>query len=203
MTDITPTPPATPSGKTLASHLVPLRRNWGWILASGLLLLAMGTFGIIATGLYSLLSTFMFGAMMLAGGAFMLVETLRHGEWRDRIWPMLIALLYIVTGFVVFANPLSALVALTLFVAVALLISGALRLFLAFKLRPASAWVWMLIGGLVSLLLGAMIIYQWPLSGRWVLGTFLAIEMIFQGWANIALAMNIRSTFDGVKARAA
>lgn len=190
-----------PSGRTLATHLVPLRKNWGWIFASGLLLLAMGSFGIIATGFFSLLSTYMFGAMMLVGGAFMLVETLRHGEWKDRIWPLLISVLYIVTGFMVFANPLPALVTLTLFVAVMLLISGGLRIFLAFKIKPASAWVWMLIGGILSIVLGGLIIAQWPGSGRWVLGTFLAIEMIFQGWANIALAMNIRSTFDGVKTK--
>lgn len=190
-----------PSTRTLATHLIPLRKNWAWILASGLLLVAMGSFGIIATGFYSLLTTYMFGAMMLVGGIFMLMETLRHGEWKDRIWPLLIALLYIVTGFMVFANPLPALITLTLLVAISLLISGGLRVFLAFKIRPASAWVWMLIGGAISILLGGLIIAQWPASGRWVLGTFLAIEMIFQGWANIALAMNIRSTFDGVKAK--
>lgn len=197
MSDTTP----APATRTLATHLVPLRKNWGWILASGLLLVGMGSFGIIATGFFSLLSTYMFGAMMLVGGAFMLMETMRHGEWKDRILPLLIAVLYIVTGFMVFANPLPALITLTLLVAISLLITGGLRVFLAFKIRPASAWVWMLLGGVISILLGGLIIAQWPLSGRWVLGTFLAIEMIFQGWANIALAMNIRSTFDGVKAK--
>lgn len=197
MTDPTP----APSGRTLATHLVPLRKNWGWILASGLVLIALGTFGIIATGFFSLLSTYMFGAMMLVGGIVMLVETLRHGEWKDRIWPLLISVLYIVTGFMVFANPLSALVTLTLFVAVMLVTSGALRIFLAFKIRPSSAWIWVLISGLLSLALGLLIIMQWPSSGRWVLGTFLAIEMIFQGWAHVAIAMNIRSTFDGVRAK--
>ncbi|MGL4323018.1 MAG: HdeD family acid-resistance protein [Beijerinckiaceae bacterium] len=190
-----------PSGKTLATHLVPLRKNWGWILATGLLLIAMGTFGIIATGFFSLLSTYMFGAMMLVGGAFMLVETMRHGEWHDRVWPLIISIFYIITGFMVFANPLPALVTLTLLVAIALFVSGALRIFLAFKIRPASAWIWMALSGVISLALGALIIWQWPASGRWVLGTFLAIEMIMQGWASVALAFAIRSTIDGVKTK--
>ena len=54
---------------------------------------------------------------------------------------------------------------------------------------------------LLSLLLGLLIVMQWPASSLWVLGTFFAIELIFQGWAAIALARAIRSTFDGVKPR--
>ena len=55
--------------------------------------------------------------------------------------------------------------------------------------------------GRVDLFAGGMFLAQWPGSSVWVLGTFFAIELIFQGWAAIALARAIRSTFDGVKSR--
>ena len=55
-----------------------------------------------------------------------------------------------------------------------------------------------LVSGLLSLVLGVMILVRWPASSLWVLGTFLAIELIFQGVATIMLARAIRSTFDGV-----
>jgi uncharacterized membrane protein HdeD (DUF308 family) len=43
---------------------------------------------------------------------------------------------------------------------------------------------------------GVLILAQWPAPGPWVLGTFLAFELIVQGWASIALARAIRLTFD-------
>ncbi len=51
--------------------------------------------------------------------------------------------------------------------------------------------------------LGLYIVVQLPQAAGWVLGTFLAIELIFQGWAYVALARAIRSTFDGVHPRPA
>lgn len=56
----------------------------------------------------------------------------------------------------------------------------------------------MVASGVLSLLLGIFIYVQLPQAATWVLGTFLAIELIFQGWAYVFLARAIRSTFDGV-----
>ncbi len=88
--------------------------------------------------------------MMLTGGILMLVETMRHAGWKDRIWPLLIAVLYIVTAL--WCSPIrSRRWWRSPCLWPSLLISGALRLFLAFKIRPASAWIWMLVGGIVSM----------------------------------------------------
>ncbi len=194
-------PTVTPSPRSLGSHLAPLRRNWGWLLAAGIALAALGGIGLVATFFFSLVGTFAFGAMMLTGGVFLLADAFRHGGWTGRAWSGLIGLLYVVTGFLVFYNPLSALLTLTLLVAISLIIAGGFRVVMAFQLRPLSAWVFLLISGILSLLLGALIIWQWPQSSGWVIGTFLSVELIFQGWATIALARSIRSTFDGVTPR--
>jgi len=43
--------------------------------------------------------------------------------------------------------------------------------------------------GIVTILLGLMIINQWPVSGLWVIGLFVAIEIIFAGWSHIMIAL--------------
>lgn len=183
---------------SLGTHLIPLRRNWGWLLAAGIALIVLGILGLGAVGLLSVASAIWFGAMIFAGGVVMLVDAARHGGWKSRLMHVLIGLLYLALGVYTFLNPLAATLSLTLVAGVMLVAVGILRIVVAVQTRPMSAWIWILISGLLSLALGILILVQWPSSGLWVLGTFLAFELIVQGWASIALARAIRSTFDGV-----
>lgn len=198
MTDVSPAKP-----HSLGTHLVPLRRNWGWLLGAGIVLLILGTVGLAATVILGVVSVLSFGVMMLIGGAVLLADAFRREGWQSRVLMLAIGALYVLTGVLTFYNPLSALVAITLFVGVTLVIIGVLRVVMAFQLRPAALWLWVLVSGLLSLALGVLIIASWPASAAWVLGTFLAIELIFQGWTYVMLAFAIRSTFDGVKPRSA
>lgn len=182
---------------SLGTHLIPLRRNWGWLLGLGIALIILGVIGLGMTPLLSIASAIWFGALMFVAGILMLIEGFRHGGWKSLIWHSLIGLLYIGVGVITFFNPLAATVSLTLVVGAMLVATGILRIIIAFQTRPLPAWIWVLVSGLLSLALGAMIMYQWPGSSAWVLGTFLAVELIFEGWACIALARAVRSTFDG------
>jgi len=199
MSDVTPQPtqPAPP-GHSLGSHLIPLRRNWGWLMGAGIALIALGLFGIVAANLFSVVGALTFGAMMLIGGGVLLVDAFRREGWKSRVAMLAVGVLYVLTGVLVFYNPLQAVIALTLLCAAMLVAVGMLRIVMAFQMRPLSVWGWVLASGLLSLVLGLYIVLQLPQAATWVLGTFLAIELIFQGWAYVFLARGIRSTFDGV-----
>ncbi len=199
MTDVQPAPTATArTGASIGSQLVPLRRNSGWLMAAGIALILLGLFGLVAVHLFSLVSALTFGAMMLAGGAVLLVDAFRHPGWQSRLTMIGIGVVYVITGILVFINPLQAVIALTMVCAAMLIATGLLRIIAAFQVRPMVAWGWILASGLLSLLLGIVIAVQLPQAAAWVLGTFLAVELIFQGWSYVFLARAIRSTFDGV-----
>jgi uncharacterized membrane protein HdeD (DUF308 family) len=198
MSDTSSPATAAPGPASLGSKLVPLRRNSGWLLAAGIVLIILGVLGLGASALLSVASAIWFGAMIFVGGIVLLVDAFRHQGWKSRIMHLLIGLLYIAVGALTFANPLVATASLTLLAGCALVATGVLRIFVAFQNRELPHWIWILVSGLLSLLLGVMILVQWPGSSLWVLGTFLAIELIMQGWATVALARAIRSTFDGV-----
>ncbi len=194
----TPSETSAHQPASLGTHLVPLRRNWGWLMAEGIVLIILGVLGLGAVALLSLASAIWFGAMIFVGGVVVLIDAFRHQGWRSRLWHILIGALYLAVGVMTFVNPLLATASLTLPVGAALVATGVLRLIVAFQNRQLPYWTWVALSGVLSLLLGGMILMQWPGSSLWVLGTFLAIELIFQGWAAIALARAIRSTFDGV-----
>ena len=86
-----------------------------------------------------------------------------------------------------------ALLAFTLVLAGILIAVGLVRIIMAFQLRPAAAgWFWVALSGLVSIVLGGMILGQWPESGMWVIGLFVAIELIFNGWSYLFMALDAR-----------
>ena len=55
-------------------------------------------------------------------------------------------------------------------------------------------WGWVVVSGIISLLLGLMIVAKWPYSSVYVLGIFLGIDLIFIGssWLTIGLALKRR-----------
>ena len=100
------------------------------------------------------------------------------------------AVAYGVAGYVFIAHPFKAAIAFTLFLGWAILIGGIFRTFLAFKLRHHKGAGWILFSAAMSLILGGLIISQWPTTGLYILGLFLGIELIFAGagWLGLGLS---------------
>ncbi|WP_295394849.1 DUF308 domain-containing protein, partial [uncultured Thiodictyon sp.] len=65
-------------------------------------------------------------------------------------------------------DPLLASGTFTLIIAGVLLAVGALRIVMAIQHRGSPGWVWAVLGGIISILLGGVIFAQWPVSGTWV-----------------------------------
>jgi uncharacterized membrane protein HdeD (DUF308 family) len=59
--------------------------------------------------------------------------------------------------------------------------------------KPAAGWYWPLISGIVSLILGGLILAEWPQSGLFIIGLFIAIELIFNGWSYLFIALAARA----------
>ena len=53
-------------------------------------------------------------------------------------------------------------------------------------------WGWIVAAGLISVLAGLIIAMGWPVNSLWVLGLFLAIDLIFQGWTFIAVGLALK-----------
>ena len=88
-------------------------------------------------------------------------------------------------------NTAEAAAALTLLVAVSLLVGGVFRIALSVSQR-FDDWSLVFLNGVVSVMLGAAIWRHWPFSGFWVIGLFLGIEMLFGGLSWVMLALRVR-----------
>jgi uncharacterized membrane protein HdeD (DUF308 family) len=170
-----------------------LRKKWVWLLALGISLIVLGSLGLWMSLAMTLATVMLFGALLGVGGAVQLFHAFKLSGWKSVLWHVLIALLYFAAGLVIFTDPVLASLGLTVMLAWILIAVGVLRILMAIQLRPLRAWVWPLVAGLVSILLGAMILVQWPASGFWVIGLFVAIEMIVNGWSSVFVALAARN----------
>ena len=97
-------------------------------------------------------------------------------------------LLYLAAGVVLISNPVASGIWLTFMIAAMLLAVGTMRIIMAIQMREYKGWGWVAFSGVLSILLGILVFIQWPESGLWVIGMFVAIEMILQGWSSIMIA---------------
>ncbi len=170
-----------------------LKKSWGWLLGLGIFLVAAGTIGLGMAAFLTMFMMYYLGIMLLIGGATQLAQTFKAKGWKSIVWQLLIAVLYILAGFSVLGNPAGASAILTLMLAWTLIFVGIARIVMAFQHRDSSSWIWLLIGGIAAMLLGMIIISRWPVSGLRVIGFFIALEMIFNGWTCIFMALGAKA----------
>lgn len=181
------------SDKLILSEPSELKRNWGWLLAFGILFVLLGCIGLgMVVGL-TLASMFFLGVLLLIAGILQLIDSFKSRRWKGVIWHSFIGVLYLIGGGLILHDPILASTLITGLLATILIIIGISRMLMSILLRNTSGSIWIFLAGLISLALGIMILMQWPFSGLWIIGLFIAIEMLVNGWSYIFLALALRS----------
>lgn len=169
-----------------------VKDNWGWLLALGILFLILGIVGLGMTFTLTQVSMIFFGFLFLIGGVVQLVHLFKCGSWKGVFWHLIIGVLYIVAGVTCISNPMLASTVMTAVLAIMFIVIGLSRIIMALTMRSSEGWGWVLLSGIISFLLGFVILLHWPVSGLWFIGMIIAIELIIHGWAYIFVAMAAR-----------
>ena len=175
-----------------ASDTAPLRAKWGWILALGVVYLLAGFIALGSVAMATVVSVFVVGVMMIIAGVAEVFGAFQIKSWGKFLLWALLGVLYIIAGFATFQNPLLAAVLLTLVLGAALVVSGIMRIVLAFSMKREMPWIWVALSGVITLLLGVLILVRWPVSSLYILGLFLAIDLIMAGAGWIGLGFGLR-----------
>ena len=112
--------------------------------------------------------------------------------WGKFVLWVLLGVLYIVAGFATFENPVLAAALLTAILGFALVASGIMRIVLAFNMQRQAPWILVALSGVITLLLGAMILAHWPISSLYILGVFLGVDLVIAGTSWIGLGLGLR-----------
>jgi uncharacterized membrane protein HdeD (DUF308 family) len=165
---------------------------WGWFLALGIALVALGIAAVARAVTATVASMIFFGWLLLLGSCIEIVQAFMVGHWAGFFHHLVGAILFGVGGALLVTKPLISAETLTIFMAMFFLIGGLFQ-FVSSIAIALPGWGWQVLDGLISIVLGAFLLAQWPVSGLWAIGLFVGIDLIFYGWAWIALALGLRS----------
>jgi uncharacterized membrane protein HdeD (DUF308 family) len=168
-----------------------LKARWGWFLAYGLLCALFGVAALVMVAASTLAVVFLIALMLIIAGGAEIVLGFNSRDWPSFFLWVISGLFYLIFGAFALAQPLAAAAALTVFVGVGFVIAGAARIWLGFHL-PEDHKAFIILAGVVTLALGAMILAGWPGDTLIILGTLFGIDMVFYGASWAALGLKLR-----------
>ena len=153
--------------------------------------------GILVLGdimLVTLISTIFIGWVSIFTGAFEIVHAFWTKGWGGFVWQVLLGILYIAFGVVLVGQPVASALILTYILGMVLLISGLVRILLGISHWREAGWI-MLLSGIFGVLAGLVILTGFPMTGLWVLGFLLGVDLISHGigWLGYAWQSKART----------
>ena len=175
-------------------HLVGLEtigKRWGWICGLGILLVLLGMAAISASALITTATMVFIGCLMVSGGLLQTISAISMRRWSGFYIDLMAGILNTVIGVLIISHPGATAIALTLLIAVLLILSGIFRIIAGLSVSYQNR-SWLILHGLTNLLLALVIIADWPVAASSLIGTFIGIDMMFNGWSLIMLGLVVR-----------
>jgi len=166
-------------------------RNWGWFMTFGIGLVILGILAVFRSVKATVTSMYFFGWLLIFGAIIEMVQAFMVGTWSGFFLNLLLAILFGVIGFLLLTRPMASAEAITMVMAMFFIVRGAYEI-IAPLVVHLQGWGWWVLDGIVTLVLGILILAPWPVTGLWVIGLFIGINLIFRGfsWIMFALAMH-------------
>jgi uncharacterized membrane protein HdeD (DUF308 family) len=163
-------------------------RNWGWFLAFGIGLVILGILAVFRAVKATVVSMYFFGWLLIFAAIIEIVQAFMVGTWSGFFLNLLFAILFGVIGFLLLTKPVASAEAITMVMAIFFIVRGAFEIIapLVIHLQGSGWWV---LDGIVTLVLGLLILAPWPVTGLWVIGLFIGINLIFRGFSLIMFAL--------------
>ncbi len=166
--------------------------GWVFMLIAGVIALVGGIFALFNPLAATITAVLLTAWIFIIVGIIEIFSIFSATGWGGRIWALLLGALTIFLGVWMLSNPLPSVLALTWLIGILFLATGATKVILSFGVRGTGYFWIVLLSGILSIVLGIMVLSNFPYSAAVVLGTLLAIELISSGAANIALALRLR-----------
>jgi len=170
-----------------------LARDWGWILAAGMINLVGGIFALFSpTAASVVVLAFVSGGLIVIG--FINMMGVCYVEQCYRLATFVSGSMQLVLGILMATHSIMSLVVLTSIVAAIFMVEGIFRVVLSLKNRDLSGWGMSLASGICAVIFSIVIWTAFPTSSAYTLGILLGVNWAAYGCLRIALAMYGRAT---------
>jgi uncharacterized membrane protein HdeD (DUF308 family) len=162
-------------------------RNPGLLI--GIVSIVLGAIAIIIPSFSTLVAETWLALILISVGASNTFYAIKRRP-ESFGWRIFLGILYIATGILLFVYPLTGVLTLTLLMGSFFLTEGVFESILAFKLRPQKNWGWVLGNGIITLVLGLLVWFQWPQDAPWAIGTLVGISVLSTGVSRVMLSLS-------------
>jgi uncharacterized membrane protein HdeD (DUF308 family) len=168
-------------------------KNAGWLIALGVVTVIAGFLAMGSPLASGLAVVVLIGIALVIGGVSRIIGAFRAGSFGQGALAFIGGIITFVAGLAMTGRPGIGLTTLTLILGVYLVVDGISSAILAFHVRPEKGWGSMLFSAVMGLLLGFLLLREWPLSGLWAIGTLTGVNLLFSGFSMISIGSGARS----------
>jgi uncharacterized membrane protein HdeD (DUF308 family) len=170
-----------------------VKQSVGWVIVFSIALIVLGILAIIMPTLGTAFFTATIGWIALISGIVMIVQSFRSKPVRGFWLNLVVGIFYAIAGLYIIFNLASAAVALTLAFGILFIAEGIFTIIMAFTNRAGSSMSWlMVLNGVITLILGILVLNSWPTSALWLIGLYVGISLLFSGISLLAAGLATR-----------
>lgn len=158
-------------------------RTWYWPFGLGAALVALAILCFYRSYFNVVDNPTLIGLFMLIGGVAEGILAVFGRVWTEFVKELAPALLYVIVGMVVIADPLAGSFWLTLVLAAAFITGAVYRATAWLRDRPLRGWTMLAVAAGVTAVVWLWLVWSWPRSGIWVLGTVAGVGLAITGWS--------------------
>ena len=148
-----------------------IHAHWKLFLVQGLVMMGLGLVAVALPHIATLTVEIFVGWLFFAGGLFRTLTVLRARQAPGFWWSLATAVLALVLGLVLIAQPAEGVLTLTMVLVVLFVVEGLAAILIALDVRRhLRNWGWTLMSGLVDLFLAYLIWRGWPATADWAIG---------------------------------
>jgi len=172
-----------------------VKKSTGWVIFFSVVLIVLGVLAIFMPAIASAFFTSVIGWITLISGVVMIVEAFQSRPIRGFWLNLLVGAFYLIAGIYILFNVGAAVLALTFAFGVLFIIEGIYTIIMAFTGRAGHRMSWLVaLNGIVTLILGIMVINRFPSSALWLIGLYMGISLLMSGISLLAAALAVRRT---------
>jgi uncharacterized membrane protein HdeD (DUF308 family) len=170
----------------------PLSRAASSCLVVGGILAAVGALAIAAPWVASTVVDYAVGIALIVGGASQIGMSALTFTWRGFWLTLLCGVLSLVAGTAMLSLPDAGIRALATFLGLVILFEAAAKLATAFSAPSAFPWGWLLVDGLVTAILGGILLTSSAAQAVVYVGILVGINLLSSGVSLLATGVWLR-----------
>lgn len=171
-----------------------LQQHSGVLKTEGVFMLILGVIAILLPVLTTFAITLLIGTLLLVGGILTAVRAIRFKGFPGATGSLIFGALSALTGIFLLVAPQTGGEAITIILAGLFLVQGIAEISASLGHRQWTAWGWMLISGLASLVLALLLLFSFPSSANWAIGLLLGLNLMFTGSWLLMLGFSVGNT---------